>query len=331
MAALISLIAVAVLALLAYVGANVDGLRTFFGVILPGAAFVVFVVGIIWRIIKWARSPEPFRIPTTAGQQKTLSWMKHEELDNPSGLLGVLGRMVLEVFAFRSLFRNTTSEILEEKQKVTYMPSKLLWFAAIVFHWSLLLVLFRHLRFFMEPTPVIVEWWQVLDGFMQIGVPAMYLTTIGIAFGLVILLARRLLDGKLRYISLPSDYFALFLLLGIALSGIVMRHLDKTDIIQVKVAIAGLFSGQLAAPVGVGLWYFIHIMLVSALLIYFPFSKLLHMPGIFFSPTRNQANSNRTAHHVNPWNPGLEGHSYKEWEDDFRDKLKASGYVLDEE
>ena len=85
------------------------------------------------------------------------------------------------------------------------------------------------------------------------------------------------------------------------------------------------------APVGVGVWYFVHVFLVSVLFVYFPFSKLLHAPGVFLSPTRNLANSNRARRHVNPWNPEVVGHSYAEWEEEFHDKLKASGYALEKE
>ncbi len=101
--------------------------------------------------------------------------------------------------------------------------------------------------------------------------------------------------------------------------------------VQVKAAIAGWASFQMVPPVGVGLWYFVHVFLVSVLLVYFPFSKLLHAPGVFLSPTRNLANNNRIKRHINPWNPDIQGHSYAEWEDEFRDKLKASGYALEKE
>jgi len=331
MGALVSLVAVAALALLAVVAVVSDDLRLVFGAVIPGVAFAIFLVGIIARVIRWARAPVPFRIPTTAGQQKSLPWVKNSELDNPSGTLGVIGRMFLEVLFFRSLFRNTKVEVLSDKQKVNYIGTKYLWAAAMAFHWSMLIVIFRHFRFFLEPVPFVVEIAQYADGFFQVGVPVIYATSVILILSLGYLLLRRLADAKVKYISLPSDYFALYLLLGIAISGGWMRHLEKVDIVNVKAAIAGWASFQLVAPEGVGALYFIHVFLVSVLLVYFPFSKLLHAPGVFFSPTRNLANNNRAKRHLNPWNPPIVGHTYAEWEEEFHDKLVASGFVLDKE
>lgn len=332
MGALISLIAVAVLALLAAVGASAgDSLRFGLGVIVPGVAFAVFLGGIIYRVVSWGKSPVPFRVPTTSGQAKSLSWIRNNELEAPSGLPGVIGRMALEVLFFRSLFRNHRVEVLSDKEKVNYIADKKLWAAAMAFHWAMLIVVLRHFRFFIEPVPVWVEALQSVDGFFQVGLPVFYATSFLMLGGLAYLLARRFFDSKVKYLSLPSDYFALYLLLGIGITGILMRHVEKVDVVQVKAAIAGWASFQPVAPVGVGMWYFVHVFLVSALLIYFPFSKLLHAPGVFLSPTRNLANSNRTRRHINPWNPDIEGHSYAEWEDEFRDKLKASGYALEKE
>jgi nitrate reductase gamma subunit len=332
MGALLSLIAVAALTLIAYLAVGVGDLRFLFGVIIPGVAFAAFIIGIVYRVaVKWAQAPVPFRIPATCGQQKSLPWMRREELDNPSGTLGVLGRMALEVLFFRSLFRNTRAEIYPEREKVSYVSTKYLWAAGMAFHWSMLVVVLRHFRFFAEPVPRWVEMLQFADGFFQVGVPVIYATTVALVVALLYLLARRLLDAKIRYISLPSDYFALFLLLGIALTGVVMRHFEKVDIVQVKAAIAGWCSFHPVVPEGVGTWYFVHVFLVSALLVYFPVSKMLHMPGVFLSPTRNLANTNRTVHHENPWNPPIVGHTYAEWEEEFKDKLLASGYTLDKE
>ena len=149
MGALVSLVAVAVLALLAVTAVASDDLRLVFGVVIPGVAFAIFLVGIVVRVIRWARAPVPFRIPTTAGQQKSLPWVKNSELDNPSGTVGVIGRMFLEVLCFRSLFRNTKVELIAEKEKINYIGTKYLWAAAMAFHWSMLIVVFRHFRFFL--------------------------------------------------------------------------------------------------------------------------------------------------------------------------------------
>ncbi|MGD8439792.1 MAG: sulfate reduction electron transfer complex DsrMKJOP subunit DsrM, partial [Holophagae bacterium] len=242
MGALVSLVAVAVLALIGATAVASDDLRLVFGAIVPGVAFAIFLVGLIARVIRWARAPVPFRIPTTAGQQKSLSWVKSSELDNPSSTLGVIGRMFLEVFFFRSLFRNTRVELLADKEKVNYIGTKYLWAAAMAFHWSMLIIILRHFRFFVEPVPRWVLALQSIDGFFQVGLPIVYVTSIVFVVALGYLLLRRLVDPKVKYISLPTDYFALYLLLGIGLSGILMRHLEKVDIVQVKAAIAGWAS-----------------------------------------------------------------------------------------
>ena len=93
---LLSLVAVIVLLGLAMFGVEVVGLHFLFGVILPYFAIVVFLGGVVYRVMDWAKSPVPFRIPTTCGQQKSLSWIKHSRLDNPYETGGVLGRMLLD-------------------------------------------------------------------------------------------------------------------------------------------------------------------------------------------------------------------------------------------
>jgi nitrate reductase gamma subunit len=331
MGAVISLIAVVALTVVALLAVGVGDLRFLIGVAVPGVAFAVFLVGIIYRVVRWGRAAVPFRIPTTCGQERSLRWIKNDELDNPSGGLGVIGRMALEVLFFRSLFRNHKVEVDADREKVSYITSKYLWAAAMAFHWSMLIIVLRHFRFFVEPIPAWVDFIQRWDGFFQVGVPVIYLTTVVFVAAVGYLLLRRLVDPKIRYISLPSDYFALYLLLGIGGSGILMRHVEKVDIVQVKAAIAGWASLHPVVPVGVGAWYFVHVFLVSSLLVYLPFSKLLHMPGVFLSPTRNLANSNRRVRHVNPWNPPLVGHTYTEWEEEFHDKLVAAGYPLERE
>lgn len=303
---------------------------TLFGVVIPYAAVAIFVAGIIYRVIKWARSPVPFRWPTTGGQQKSLPWIKANNLESPHNIWGVLGRMFLEVLFFRSLFRNTKVE-LRKGPRILYGSDKLLWLAAIAFHWCFLIIVLRHFRFFTEPVIAFVYWLQTLDGLLEIAVPTFYISNIFIIISLVYLLGRRFFNSQVRYISLVSDYFALLLLLAVVFSGIWMRYFDKVDIVKAKELALGLVSFSPTVPDGIGSIFYIHIFFVSVLLVYFPFSKLLHMAGVFFSPTRNLANNNRMKRHINPWNPKVKVHTYQEYEDEFRDKMKDAGLPLEKE
>jgi len=323
-----ALTAVLVLAALAFVGGHVPILRTLCGGVLPLAAFAVFVVGVSVRVIRWSLSPVPFRIPTTCGQQESLPWIKSACLDNPSSSLGAVARMLLEVGLFRSLFRNNRAE-LRAGHRLVFGESKLLWIAALAFHWSVLVILLRHLRFFLEPVPAFVQMLASLDGFFQVGVPAMYVTDVAIVLALAYLLWRRLCEPQVRYISLFADYFPIFLLLGIVLSGILMRYAVRVEVVPVKELALGLATLSPAVSRTLAPAFFVHLALVCVLVAYFPFSKLMHMGGIFLSPTRNLANTNRRARHVNPWNAPVRVHTYGEWEDEFRDKIKAAGLPLE--
>ncbi|MEK7403671.1 MAG: sulfate reduction electron transfer complex DsrMKJOP subunit DsrM [Acidobacteriota bacterium] len=325
-----SLAAVIALAALGYLGGSVGALRTPFGIILPYAAITVFLAGLAWRVIRWARSPVPFRIPTTCGQQRSLAWIRCNRLDNPHTTLGVLGRMALEILLFRSLFRNTSAEIGAD-QRLTHSEQKFLWLGALAFHWSFLVIFLRHLRFFLDPVPGCVMALHSLDGFFQIGAPVLYATDVVILAALAYLLWRRIKDARVRYISLASDYFALFLLAGVAVAGVLMRYLTKVDILEIKRLAMGLVTFTPVVPDRAGPLFFVHLLLVSALLAWFPFSKLMHMAGVFLSPTRNLANNNRMKRHINPWNYPVPLHTYEEWEHEFRDKMVAAGLPLDKE
>lgn len=327
---LFSLAAVLILAAVALAGVDLIKLNSLFGIVLPYAAIAIFIVGIIAQVIKWARSPVPFHIPTVAGQQKSLPWIKSSKLESPSSTLGVIGRMLLEILLFRSLFRNTKSELRNGPQ-LAYGSSKYLWLGALLFHWSFLVIFARHFRFFMQPVPSFVLALQNLDGFFEIGLPVLYVTDALITLALLFLIFRRIIDSKIRYISLASDYFPLFLILSIAATGILMRYFDRVDIVKVKELAIGLFSFHPVVPEGIGVLFYIHLFLVCTLISYFPFSKLLHMPGIFLTPTRNLANNSRMVRHINSWNRPVRVHTYEEYEDEFRDKMKASGMPVEKE
>ena len=192
---------------------------------------------------------------------------------------GVAFRLLREVTIFESLFKS----------------SKWTWIFGWMFHVSLLLVLLRHLRYVTEP----VWWWVVL--IQPFGKYAAF----AMLFGLAGLLARRILVDRVRYITSPSDLLMLGLLLLIGISGAMMTFVNKVDIVAVKAFFLGLirFDLQLfpAHPVLV-----IHLLLVAGLMIIFPFSKLLHAPAVFFSPSRNQVDNPREKRHISKWALELE-------------------------
>ena len=304
-----------------------------FGIVIPYIAVIIFFVGIVYKVVQWGKSPVPFRIPSTCAQQKSLPWIKYgyaEKLDNPVSNAGVIGRMILEVLCFRSLFRNTRMEY-GTGASITYKPAKWLWLAAIVFHYCFVVVILRHLRFFTEPMPFFVPIIEKIDGFFQFYLPVVYQSGLLLGAALTFLLLRRLLDPKVRYISLPADYFPLFLILAIAKTGILMRYVFKADVVSIKELTMGLVAFQPTIPEGISVLFYIHIFLVSVLLAYFPFSKLMHMGGVFLSPTRNLANNSRIIRHINPWNPDVKYHTYEEYEDEFREKMVGVGLPVEKE
>ncbi|HWQ41988.1 MAG TPA: sulfate reduction electron transfer complex DsrMKJOP subunit DsrM [Desulfosporosinus sp.] len=333
MKALLSFLAVIVLVLVVTLGVSVANLQTLFGIIIPYLAFVMFVGGFIYRIIKWGRSPVPFRIPTTIGQQKSLPWIKQNKIENPTSTFGVIARMALEVFFFRSLFRNTKTELTQGTKGtiLSYGSAKWLWLGSLFFHWSFLIILIRHLRFFLEPVPYFVQILESIDGILQIGLPAIYLTDAFFLIAVLFLLIRRLVVPQVRYISLPADYFPLFLIIAIATSGILMRYFHKVDLISVKQLALGLAQFNPVLPAGIGVLFFIHLFLICSLFAYFPLSKLMHAGGIFLSPTRNMISNSRMVRHINPWDHEVEVHTYAQYEDQFREKMKKAGIPVEKE
>jgi nitrate reductase gamma subunit len=323
-----SLLAAAFIALAGYAGGQVEGLRFLFGAVLPYLAMVVFLAGVSWRVVSWSLSAVPFRIPATCGQQKSLLWLPQARLDNPSTTLGVIGRMALEILLFRSLFRNTKAD-LRQGPRLVFSEAKLLWLAALAFHWTFLIIFLRHLRFFLEPVPAWVAALQTIDGFFQVGAPVLFATDVIILAALGFLLWRRFADPQVRYISLFTDYFALFLLIGLALSGVLMRYFTRVDVTAVKQLALGLVTFSPVIPAEAGALFFVHLTFLSALAVYFPFSKLMHLGGVFLSPTRNLANTNRMKRHINPWDYPVKVHTYQEWEEEFHDRIAAAGLPLE--
>lgn len=322
-------IVLAILAI-AYIGVELLGLSFVFGVVLPYVAVAAFVVGFIYRIVKWAKSPVPFRIPTTCGQQKSLDFIKQNKIENPSSRGWVVVRMALEVLCFRSLFRNSSAE-LTEKGDLAYQWEKWLWLFALIFHWSFFFTIVRHMRFFTDPVPGFVTFWEKIDGAFWIDLQQLYLTGLLLLVGITFLFIRRVAIPRIRYISLVNDYLPLFLIMGIAITGLMMRYLTHADISAIKELTMGLITFSPVVPADISMVFYAHLTLVCTLLIYFPMSKLMHAAGIFMSPTRNMANNNRMERHINPWNPDVEVHTYEEYEDEFREKMRAVGLPLEKD
>ena len=191
---------------------------------------------------------------------------------------GVVARLFFEVTLFNSLFKS----------------NKWIWLFGWLFHAALLFVLLRHLRYFTDPV------WGWVDMIQPFGKYAAFIMVVGLGG----LWARRFLVDRVRYISSPSDHLMLALLIAIGLTGLGIKYVAPTDIVGVKAFILGLlyFDWQ---PMPRDLLLGIHLALVGLLMIIFPFSKLLHAPGLFFSPTRNQIDNPREKRHTgNNTSPG---------------------------
>ena len=328
-----SFLAVIALILIAGLGSQITGMQYFFGVAIPYLAIMLFVGGFVYRVIQWAKSPVPFSIPTTCGQGASLDFIKQDKLDCPTKISEVVARMFLEVFLFRSLFRNSKSEI-HDGPKITHESSKWLWLFGLLFHYSFLVIVIRHMRLFIDPIPSWLSAIEGVDSMLQIGAPTLYLSSLALLGGIVLLFGRRLVNVQVRYISLNNDYFPLVLIFAIGLTGILMRYFLRTniDIVNIKNLAMGLVTFSPVIGAKIGAIFYIHLFLVCTLLAYFPFSKLMHMGGVFMSPTRNMANDSRAKRHINPWNdPTIKPHSYAGYEDEFREFMVDAGIPVEKE
>jgi nitrate reductase gamma subunit len=233
------------------------------------AATILLVVGLVRRIVLYWKTPAPLKIPTTPA---------------PTTQGGVVLRMFREVVFFESLFKST----------------KWTWLFGWLFHMALFAVLFRHLRYFSDS-----EWVLAVVGFVS---PLFKYLAFAMIIGLLGLWARRLFVDRVRYISAPSDHLMLLLLLLIGISGTLTTFVAHTDVVAVKGFFRALmtfdFAGMPNLPTDPLM--VVHLLLVALLMIIFPISKLLHAPGVFFSPTRNQVDNPREQRHIADWARNLE-------------------------
>ena len=220
------------------------------------AATIVLVGGLGLRVWQYAMTPTPLRIPTTPA---------------PVTRGGAALRVAREVVLFQSLFKS----------------NKWIWLFGWVFHVTLAAALLRHLRYFLQPVPMVVALVQPFGALLGMAMVA----------ALAALFARRILVERVRYISGLSGYLMLALILAIGLSGLTLNLVARTDIVETKAFFLGLMLFDWK-PLPADPALLVHLALVAALMLVFPFSKLLHAPGVFFSPSRNQADNAREKRHA---------------------------------
>ncbi len=238
-------------------------------VILFYVAIITLIAGITNKILQYKRVPAPLKIAVTPA---------------PLTKTGVVYRFFTEVVLFNSLFRAT----------------KWTWIFSFMFHASLLLAFFRHLRYVVSPD---VFFWPLINNMvvMSFGHYAGFAMLVGLGG----LFARRIFVDRVRYISSISDYLMLILIMGIATTGLLISYVAHTDIVQLKAFIMGLFLFDWQnLPSDTIL--LAHLTMVLALAMIFPVSKLLHAPGLFMSPTRYQIDNPREKRHLSPWGAELE-------------------------
>jgi len=228
----------------------VSKLEFFVGGVLPYIAILVFVVGMTYRFRVWIKTPQPGKMTLFPAKDSTLK--------------GVLAESLL----FPSLFRG----------------DKVLWVFAWLFHATLALVFLGHVRVFTG----------LLDRLLtDIGMSANGINTMSsvaggaggvllLATGLLLLI-RRLTIPRVREISGVPDFLAPLLLIAIIFTGDLMRFGAHFDLEQTRLWAWSLITFSPVVPAGT--LFLSHAFLAMALIMYMPFSKILHFGGIFFTQT----------------------------------------------
>lgn len=235
--------------------------------VLLSLATIVMIVGLARKARQYRATPAPLKIPVTPAPKTTG---------------GVVLRLAKEVIFFASLFRS----------------NKWTWLFGWMFHIGLALAFVRHLRYVIDPDGMLGFMWPLIS--LEIVQSAGKYAGLAMVAGLLGLLARRILVARVRYISAPSDYLMLLLIMFIGFSGLMMSFISHVDIVGVKNFMLGILNLDLQELPESGP-LLIHLSLVALLGFVLPVSKLLHIPGVFYAPTRNQVDNPREKRHLAPW------------------------------
>jgi len=243
-------------------------MSTFYALLLL-AATAVMIIGLARKARQYRATPAPLKIPVTPA---------------PKSVGGVVYRMAKEVLLFASLFRS----------------NKWTWMFGYMFHVGLALAFIRHLRYVIDPDGIFGFIWPLIS--LEIVQSFGKYAGIFMVLGLAGLLARRILVARVRYISAPSDYLMLILIMVIGMSGLAMSFIPTAyiDIVQMKSFMLGMLTFDFKELPESGV-LLVHLGLVAVLGFILPISKLLHIPGVFYAPTRNQVDNPREKRHIVEW------------------------------
>jgi len=223
----------------------------FVGSILPYITIVVFLGGIFYRFNKWRKQPKP---------KMTLS-------PAPDPGIPRFKELLKETIFFRSLFKGDRN----------------LWIFSWLFHIMLALIFIGHLR--------VISW--LPDNLLgSLGMTTENINTMSqisgggagliIIFMILFLLGRRIFTKRVREISYRGDYIALLLILIVLITGDAMRLVSHFDLALTRDYFMGLITFS-AVSMPANNWFAAHYLFAQLLILYMPFSKLLHFGGIFFT------------------------------------------------
>lgn len=222
----------------------------FIGQVLPYIAGGIFLIGMACRVMRWMKVPVPFQLTIFPA---------------PKDSAGQVMAVGSELLLFKSLYRN----------------DKNLWLWAWLLHVSLAMVIFGH----------VVGIYYLMNQFTLIGLTPAASQALSMTFGtvagivlmvsLVVLFYRRTSEPEVKRLSDPADFFDLLLLLSIVITGNHMRLPSvHVDLPAIKAYLGGLLTLS-PMPIPENAIFISHFILVNILLIYFPFSKLVHLAGFF--------------------------------------------------
>jgi nitrate reductase gamma subunit len=228
----------------------VEEMRFFIGQVMPYMTAGVFLSGIVYRLRRWSRAARGsiplYPIPST----RSARWK----------------RIIGEILVFKSLFEGERS----------------LWIGTWVFHTCLGLIIIGHVNAISELSFV----WEAIHAERK-DLEALS-AVVGSGAGLIIfmmgiyLLMRRIVIQRVKEISGKEDYMALLLILAIIITGNMMRFVTNFDPAASREYFAG-FAAFGSAKMPADPFFALHFFLGQVWLMYIPFSKFLHIPGVFYS------------------------------------------------